>query len=252
MKALFFGDVVGAPGMEAVEKYLPRLIRKYRADLTIINGENANNHSGITPAEAERLHYAGADVITGGNHTLRQRSVYTFLEDSEYMLRPANYPASAPGRGVTKIKTPMGDVLVVSLSGRVYMDNADNPFAAIDAILKKYTADFIFVDFHAEATSEKKAMGWYLDGRVTGVFGTHTHVQTADEHFLPKGTAYITDLGMCGVQESALGADYECVLRRFADGMPATLTKAAGIAEINGVFLDTEERIISRIYGFQE
>lgn len=252
MKALFFGDVVGTLGLEAVEAQLPLLIRRYAADFIMVNGENTNPHSGIAPAEAERLRYAGADVVTGGNHSLRQRAIHTFLEDNDYLLRPANFPAAAPGRGTAKIHTPAGDVLIINISGQAYMEHADNPFTAIDEILKKESADYIFVDFHAESTGEKKAMGWYLDGRVTGVFGTHTHVQTADAHFLPKGTAYITDLGMCGVQESALGVSYESVLQRFTAGIPTTLSKATGTAELNGVFLDTDKKVISRIYGAQE
>ena len=247
MKALFLGDVVGTPGIDIIEKKLPRLISKYNADFVLVNGENANCHNGITQNEAERIHYAGADVITGGNHTLAQKSIYNFLDDCTYMLRPINYPSIAPGHGYTITDTPIGKILTINLSGKVYMENTDNPFTAIDIVLKNTTADYIFIDFHAEATSEKKAMGCYVDGRVSGIFGTHTHVQTADEHFLPKGTAYITDLGMCGVQESALGIEYDCVIKKFVAGLPAGFVKATGNASINGLFLNTDKKILQRI-----
>lgn len=247
MKMLFLGDVVGPKGMQAVERDLPVLIRQFKPDFVMVNGENAHVRNGITKEEAERLHYAGADIITGGNHSFRQKNIYDFLDECNYLLRPANFSPLAPGRGSALVQTPVGNILVINLCGQVYMENSDNAFFAADKILKDTRADFIFVDFHAEATSEKKALAYYLDGRVTGLFGTHTHVQTADEQFLPKGTAYITDVGMCGVQDSALGVDAEIIIRKFTTGMPCYFEKADGPYRTNAIFMDTEKKEIQRI-----
>lgn len=247
MKIICLGDVVGEVGLDAVKKGLPSLIKEYDADFVVVNGENANKYNGISADDAEELRYCGADVITTGNHVFRQRSVYSLLDEAEYIIRPANYPSSAPGTGYTEIKTPFGAVAVINLMGQVNVDEVDNPFATVDALLKKIDAEYIIVDMHAETTSEKRAMGFYLDGKVSVVFGTHTHVQTADEQFLPKGTAYITDLGMCGAHDSVLGIKKECVIEKFRTRMPAVFEKATENVILDGLFVDTDNKMIERI-----
>lgn len=247
MKFICLGDIVGPVGRDTVSKKLPDLIKKYKADFVIANGENANNFNGISAEDARDLHFCGIDVITTGNHVFKQKSLYSLFDEDNYIIRPANYPAEAPGYGMTEIKTGFGTVAVINLLGQVGLEPVDNPFIKIDSLLKKIDADYIFVDMHAEATSEKKAMGYYLDGRVTCVFGTHTHIQTADEQFLPKGTAYITDLGMCGSHDSVLGVKKECVIEQFTKRVPVVFEKAEGNPKINGIFIDTETKTILRI-----
>ena len=205
MKVLAVGDVVGGPGMERVRRSLRYLKRQTGADFVIVNGENAAV-VGMTPDQAEDIFDAGADVITMGNHTFGKRELVNYLEDTDRVLRPANYAPQAPGKGWGVYETRFGPVAVIDLQGRCNMDyGPDNPFLAVEKILKEIDTKLIFVELHAEATSEKLAMGYMLDGRVTALWGTHTHVPTADTQVLPKGTGYVTDLGMTGPKHSVLG-----------------------------------------------
>ncbi len=247
MKVLFIGDIVGRAGADRLKANMKKLVSEYPSDIVVANAENVNPKNGITPAEAESLHFAGVDVITLGNHAFRQQSIYGFLDDCPYIVRPANYPSRSPGKGAVTVRTPKGDVTVVSLAGQVNLDPADNAFYAADKIVNEYKDTFIIIDFHAEATSEKKALGYYLDGRVGCVFGTHTHVQTADERFLPEGTAYITDVGMTGSSESVLGAKKNQAIARFMTREFVPLEQEDVSPEINAVYADTENKQIVRI-----
>lgn len=223
MKFLFVGDVFGRPGREALLLRLPGLVDEQHIDLVIANGENAASGAGITSKIARQLLDGGVDVLTTGNHVWRQREVYDFLSRDERIVRPANYPAGAPGRGLTVATTRAGErVAVVNLSGGLFMDMGVGPFRIVDQLVDdaRARAEHVVVDLHAEATSEKVAMGLYLDGRVTAVIGTHTHVQTADERVLPGGTAYITDVGMTGPRDSVIGVRTDIILRRFLTEMP--------------------------------
>ena len=205
MRLLAIGDVVGKPGLEFLQAKLRPTAREKGADFVVVNGENASG-VGLTPRQAEDILAAGADVVTLGNHSFSKDVIKPYLEDSTRVIRPANYSPLAPGRGWTVVPTSFGDVAVINLQGRCGMDfGPDNPFLEIDRILKKLDARFIFVDMHAEATSEKLALAYYLDGRVSAVWGTHTHVQTSDAQILPGGTGEITDLGMTGPRWSVLG-----------------------------------------------
>lgn len=207
MRILAVGDVVGTPGLSFLRKRLPTLRREKKIDFCVVNGENSAM-VGITPSQAEEIFDAGADCITLGNHTWNQREILSYLDDQSRILRPANFAPQNPGRGVGVYETDFGPVAVVNLIGRCDLDfHADNPFTKMDHILKEFSSVPVLVDFHAEATSEKLAMGFYLDGRVSALWGTHTHVPTFDLRVLPKGTGYITDLGMTGPMNSALGVD---------------------------------------------
>jgi metallophosphoesterase (TIGR00282 family) len=242
MRILFIGDVVGDAGCGFLTEKLRNLRTVLGADLVVANGENAAPGNGILPASARAMFEAGVDIITGGNHTWQRREVYTYLEDTPYILRPANYPSASPGVGYCRYELGIVSVCVISLLGTVYMDAVESPFAWMDRNLPGLDdgRTLIFVDFHAEATSEKKALGWYLDGRVAGVFGTHTHVQTADEEILPGGTGYITDLGMTGVSDSILGVNRDEVIQRFVTGLPVRFKHAKGACELQGVLVDTD------------
>jgi metallophosphoesterase (TIGR00282 family) len=218
---LFFADVIGKPGRDLLVEKLPGLRKRYGADAVVANGENATDGTGIKPAHAEALLSGGVDVITTGNHVWRQREVYHYLDEQPRIVRPFNFLPSNPGRGVTVVDTPGGRLGVVNLSGDLYMFPARSPFAAIDEALEQlHGVRNILVDLHAEATSEKVAMGWYLDGRVSVVIGTHTHVRTGDARVLPGGTAYMTDAGMCGPRDSVIGVKKELVLERLLTQMP--------------------------------
>lgn len=247
MRVLFIGDIVGRAGADWLKANLRDLASEFPSDIVIANGENVNQRNGITPAEAESLHFAGVDVITLGNHAFRQQNVYDFLDDCPYIVRPANYPSACPGKGAVEFGTHKGTVVVAALAGQVNSDPADSPFYAADRILKEYPDAFTVIDIHAEATSEKKALGYYLDGRAGCVFGTHTHVQTADERFLPKGTAYITDVGMTGSAESVLGAKTHQAVSRFLTRSFVPLEQEDAAPEINAVYADTEKKYIVRI-----
>lgn len=239
MRLLFLGDVVGNCGRDAVVGTVPSLREELGLDYVVANGENVAGGRGITPKTAEQLFAAGVDVITGGNHTFQHREVYEFLDAHPAMVRPINYPPGVPGRGVARV----GELAVVNLIGRTFMGAAyEDPFRAADqALAEQADARFKVVDFHAEATSEKQAMGWYLDGRATLVIGTHTHVPTADTRILPKGTAFCTDAGMCGARDSVIGDEVEAVLRRFLTQMPTRLPPASGTAFINAVLVEADD-----------
>ncbi len=247
MRVLFIGDIVGSAGLSHLKKNLRKLTAEYPCDIVVANGENVNRKNGITKQEAEEIRYAGVDIITLGNHAFRQQSVYDHLDDCNYIVRPANYPSACPGVGTAEFETAKGRIVVVSLAGQVDLDPADNPFYTADRIVKENSDAFIIVDFHAEATSEKRALGYYLDGRVGCVFGTHTHVPTADEQFLPKGTAYMTDVGMTGASDSVLGAEKSQAIQRFLTRAYVPLEQAEAAPKINAVYADTEKKIIERI-----
>jgi len=244
MRIAFFGDVVGRPGRRAVAIVLRQLRRNERIDFVIANGENAAGGKGIDAGSAEELQDAGVDVITTGNHVWQHREIVTYLADNPRVLRPLNFPPGAPGVGWVIRATQNGTpVAVVNLIGRVFMGPADCPFRAADAVLPAVHADarVVIVDMHGEATSEKVGMGRYLDGRVTAVLGSHTHVQTADEAVLPGGTAVLTDAGMCGPEDSILGVRADRVLERFLTQMPVRFEVASGPAIVQGAVLDVDE-----------
>ena len=250
MRILFVGDIFGRPGRTIVQERLADLQNQHNVDLTIANGENAAGGFGITPQIAEELFELGIDVITTGNHIWDKREIMEYMNSANAneaslarrLLRPANYPAGSPGFGWYQGRTRGGvEYGVINLQGRVFMTNNDDPFRVADDLLKKITAKVILVDMHAEATSEKQAMGWYLDGKVSLVVGTHTHVATADERVLPGGTAYITDVGMTGPHDSIIGMDKSGILQKFLDAMPAKFTVAEGDVRMNTVLLDVDE-----------
>ena len=248
MRLLFLGDVVGASGREAVERELPDLRARYEFDFVVINGENAAGGFGITEKICNGLLAAGADAVTTGNHVWDQREAMVFIGRQDRLIRPANFPPGAPGRGAGLFETAKGArVLVINAMGRVYMDAMDDPFAAIDKALEDClmgeTVDAIMVDFHAEATSEKLALGHHLDGRVSLVVGTHTHVPTADDQILNGGTAYMSDAGMCGDYDSVLGFEKSGPVRRFLSKLPnGRFVPADGEATVSGVALETDDK----------
>ena len=234
-KVLAVGDVVGGPGMDRICRSLRYLKRKTGADFVVVNGENASV-VGITPAQAEDILDAGADVITMGNHTFGKREIVDYMDESDRIIRPANYAPQAPGRGRGVFDSCAGPVAVIDLQGRVNMDyTPDNPFLAIEKILKEVDTKLIFVELHAEATSEKLAMGYMLDGRVSALWGTHTHVPTADAQVLPKGTGYVTDLGMTGPRFSVLGIRPELSISRFRGNLPERYQWAKGPTKMEAV-----------------
>ena len=235
IRVLCVGDVVGAPGIERVRRSLRKLKNSLGADFVIVNGENASV-VGITPEQAEDILDAGADVITLGNHSFGKREIVRFLEDSDRILRPANYAPQAPGRGWAVYDTRFGEVAVIDLIGRCAMDyTPDNPFLLVEKIMKKISAKIILVEMHAEATSEKLAMGYLLDGRVSAVWGTHTHVPTADARVFPKGTGYVTDLGMTGPRESVLGIRPDLSIAKFRGDLTERYRWADGPTKLEGV-----------------
>ncbi len=232
-------DVVGQPGREAVKAILPGLKRELGADLTIVNGENAAGGFGLTAKLVSELRAAGADVITTGNHVFAQKEFVTDLPALDRVLRPANYPPAAPGQGSCVVAVGSHEVLVMNLMGRIFTgENLDDPFRTADGILAAQPESrIVFCDMHAEATSEKTAMGWYLDGRASAVVGTHTHIPTADARVLPGGTAYVTDVGMVGPRDSCIGMDKDVVLQRFLTGVPNRFVVASGIVTFNAVLV---------------
>ena len=234
LRVLAVGDVVGNPGMDRIRKSLRRLIRQTGADFTVVNGENASV-VGITPRQAEDILDAGADVITLGNHSFSKREIVPYLDDTDRILRPANYAPQTPGQGWAVYETRFGPIGVIDLIGRCNMDySPDNPFLLVEKILKKLDTRLILVELHAEATSEKLAKGYMLDGRVSAVWGTHTHVPTADIRVLPRGTGYITDLGMTGPRESVLGIRPELSIARFRGDLPERYRWAEGDTKLEG------------------
>ena len=223
MRLIFVGDVVGSLGREMVHEYLPKIKKIYKPQVTILNGENAASGRGITEKIYKGFLQDGVDVVTMGNHTWDNREIFEFIDDAKKMIRPANYPEGmVPGEGMTFVKVNTQELAVINLHGRVFMNDVDDPFRKVDELIEiaKERTNHIFVDFHAETTSEKQAMGWYLDGRVSAMVGTHTHVQTNDARILPEGTAYLTDAGMTGPYDAVLGMKKEQVLRKFLTQMP--------------------------------
>jgi metallophosphoesterase (TIGR00282 family) len=245
MKILFIGDIVGSPGRNTVKQLLPQLKKEYQLDFCIANAENAAGGSGITAPVAEELFRAGIDVLTSGDHIWKKKDIFEIIGQEDRILRPANFPAGAPGRGWNLFKTKDDiKVGVINVNGRVFMEALDCPFKSARqarASLAKDT-NIIIVDMHAEATSEKVALGWYLDGEVSAVLGTHTHIQTADERILPRGTAYITDAGMAGPYDSVIGRRIEDVLERFLTCVPVRFEVADGNLQLHGVVLDIDEK----------
>jgi 2',3'-cyclic-nucleotide 2'-phosphodiesterase len=242
MRVLFIGDVVGGPGRRGLRAAMPELRDRHRPDLTIVNGENSAGGIGITPKTAADLFEAGADVITTGNHVYRHREAYDFLDDERRVIRPANYPHANPGRGHTVVEAGGSRVAVINLSGAVGLTVARSPFHEVDSILDSLDADCSIVDFHAEVTSEKVAMGWHLDGRVSAVFGTHTHVPTADARVLPGGTAFIADVGMTGSRTSVLGVKPEQALESLITQMPVRFETAEDDVWVMGAAVEINDR----------
>jgi metallophosphoesterase (TIGR00282 family) len=243
LKILFIGDIVGKPGRRAVRELLPWIVEDRRIDLVIANCENAAAGFGVTSEVVEELYGCHIDVLTSGNHIWDKKEIVEFVEDYETLLRPANYPEGTPGRGSLVINTPCGVAVgVINLAGRVFMHPLDCPFRTADREIGKMKnrVGAIIVDMHAEATSEKIAMGWYLDGRVTAVLGTHTHVQTADERILPGGTGYITDVGMTGPFDSVIGIRKESIMQRFLLQIPNKFDVAKGDVRLQGVTVEID------------
>jgi hypothetical protein len=246
LKILFLGDVFGKPGRQAVQRLVPRLIARDGIDLVVANAENAASGIGVTPDAAEELLAAEVDLLTSGNHIWAKREIVPYLDRPGCrLLRPANYPPGAPGRGRAVIATPDGRKLgVLNLEGRVFMKALDDPFrAALEGVeaLRAEGARAILVDMHCEATSEKNAMGWFLDGKVSAVLGTHTHVQTADARVLPGGTAFVTDVGMCGPWDSVIGVRKELVLERFLSARPVSFDPAKRDVWLQGALVDVDD-----------
>ncbi|HRI47932.1 MAG TPA: TIGR00282 family metallophosphoesterase [Ignavibacteriaceae bacterium] len=236
---LFIGDIIGKPGMEFIQTWLPSMIQKYKPDVVIANGENSADGKGITPKEGEQLFNLGVHVITGGNHTWDKHQSQEYIKSEPRALRPLNYPKGTHGNGYYIFNSKMGKVAVINLQGRSYMATIDCPFRAADWVISKVKSEtnVIFIDFHAEATAEKVALGLYLDGKVSAVVGTHTHIQTSDEKILPKGTAYITDVGMSGPYNSVIGMKVQAAINRFIYQTPQKYETGEGDVHISGVFL---------------
>lgn len=245
MKIFFIGDIVGKPGRRVVRERLPGLKSKLKIDFVIANVENAAGGFGITRSVAEELFSLGIDVFTSGNHIWDKKEAITYITKENRLLRPANYPGDVPGFGSIVMNTPSGEkVAVLNISGRVFMQPLECPFktAKKEILVLKEEAKVIIVDFHAEATSEKSAIGWYLDGEVSAVIGTHTHVQTADEKILPKGTAFITDVGMTGPVNSIIGVNKEQIITKFLTNIPTRFETARGETMLSGVLLDINSK----------
>ncbi|MAW64241.1 MAG: TIGR00282 family metallophosphoesterase [Acidobacteria bacterium] len=243
MKILFIGDIVGKPGRALIRNAVAQLVARCEIDLVVANVENAAGGNGITREIGETIRDQGIDVMTTGNHVWDKREALDYIEIEPRLIRPANFPQGAPGAGHVVTKSRRGDsVAVINVMGRVFMAPLDNPFAVVRDVIAtvRQEARVIFVDFHAEATSEKIAMGWHLDGQVTAVVGTHTHVQSADERVLPAGTAYITDVGMTGPHDSVIGVDKQVVLKRFLTGMPGRFNTASGDPRLHGVIVTAD------------
>lgn len=245
MRILFIGDVVGSPGREMVEEYLPRLKRKYSPGLTIVNGENAASGKGITEKIYRQFLQAGANIITLGNHAWDKREIFDFIDDAKNLVRPANFPEGTPGKGITYFTYNQLEVAVINLQGRTFMAPLDCPFQKADELIEeaRQRTPLIFIDFHAETTSEKQAISWYVDGRVSAVVGTHTHVQTADDRILPKGTAYISDVGMTGPYDGILGMEREAVIKRFLTSLPVRFeVLKEGRTQLSGIVIDIDQK----------
>jgi len=246
IRIAMIGDIVGRPGRKILHEKLPRLIDAHHLDAVIVNGENAAGGFGITPEIAEDIFQCGVDVITSGNHIWDQKKIEPYIEEQPRLLRPANYPAGNKGRGdviISSKNVPEIKIGVISLSGRIFMGPLDCPFQTVVPLIEKMQAEtkVVIIDFHAEATSEKMAMAWYLDGRISALVGTHTHVQTADERLLPGGTAYITDLGMTGPMDSVIGMKEDRVISKFLTARPNRFEVASGNIQLHGVLIEVDE-----------
>lgn len=244
MRILMFGDIFGQPGRNALKARLPALRQSLAADMVIANAENASGGVGLTRESMVELLGLGIDVLTSGNHIWRHKDIYNVLDKEPRLLRPANYPSGAPGRGLGIFALPDGrEVAVINLLGRVFLDNVDCPFHAAESLLSEIPDKIKVrvVDFHAEASSEKMALGWFLDGKVSLVAGTHTHVQTNDPQILPNGAGYLTDLGMCGVKASVIGMDAGHSVARFVSGLPVPFKPAKGAATVNGLLAEVDD-----------
>ena len=244
MRVLFIGDIVGSPGRQIVEDRLADIIAQQQIHLVIANGENSASGFGITPKIVDELLRCGVEVISGGNHSWDRREIMEFMPYEPRLLRPANFPEGNPGKGMYVGAAKNGiKYAVINLQGRVFLPAIDDPFRKADELLASLLADvaFVLVDMHAETTSEKIAIGWYLDGRATAVVGTHTHVATADERVLPQGTAYITDVGMTGPHVGVIGMDRAGIIKKFLDGLPARFEVAQGDVQMNAVLIETDD-----------
>ncbi|ALX47604.1 TIGR00282 family metallophosphoesterase [Lentibacillus amyloliquefaciens] len=244
MKILFIGDVTGSPGRDMVRTYLPKLKEKYHPNMTIINGENAAAGKGINKKIYKQFLEWGANVITMGNHTWDKKEIFEFIDEANNLVRPANFPEGTPGKGIVFINLNGTEVAVINVQGRTFLPAIDDPFRKMDELVEtaRKRTNIIFVDVHAETTSEKQAMGWYLDGKVSAVAGTHTHTQTADERILPKGTAYITDAGMTGPYDAILGVEKEAVMKKFLTSLPVRFEiDETGRTQMNGVLVTVDD-----------
>ncbi|GAA0332400.1 2',3'-cyclic-nucleotide 2'-phosphodiesterase [Bacillus carboniphilus] len=245
MRILFVGDVVSSLGRSMVKEYLPKLKDQYRPNFTIVNGENAAGGRGITHKIYNELLEWGAQAVTLGNHTWDHKEIFDFIDDAKQLVRPANFPEGSPGEGLKIIEHQGKKVAVISVQGRTFMPAIDDPFRAAEKLVEKARSitPYVFVDFHAEASSEKLAMGWFLDGKASAVVGTHTHIQTADERILTKGTAYLTDVGMTGPYDEIIGVDKEAVIRKFLTAMPVRFDfSKSGRSQLSAVVIDLDDK----------
>ena len=245
MKILTIGDIVSKQGCEYLRSTLPSLKRELGADIVIANGENSAVGNGILPQSAEFILECGVDLFTLGNHSLKRREIYDYLDSPAPIIRPANYHSSAPGRGMEIIDKGFCKIAVINLQGAVYLDPIENPFSVIDKLTesaKDQGASIIIIDFHAEATAEKRAMGFYVDGKVSAIFGTHTHTQTSDNQILPNGTGYITDIGMTGPYYSVLGVAPSCAIEKLKTGLPTRFVNEDGVCVLEGCLFDIDEK----------
>ena len=253
MRVMAIGDVVGQAGCDFLRQKMPQLKSQYKPDFIIVNGENSAEGNGILPSSAKQIFDCGADVITTGNHGLRRREINEMMDEGIGLIRPANYHPAAHGSGVYIYDAFTYKIAVINPQGSVYLDTYENPFGCIERLLPEIEADVIIVDLHGEATSEKQGMGFFLDGKVSLLYGTHTHVQTADEKILPGGTGYITDIGMCGPSQSVLGVAPELAIRRMRTLLPTRFENAAGPCSLSGIVADIDLKTgktcaISRIF----
>ncbi len=243
MRVLCVGDVVASAGCQTLRRLLAVIKRQYAVDVCIVNGENAADGNGLTPAAFHAIMESGADVVTGGNHIFRRKELYDLLDEQPFLIRPANYPASAPGKGLCVVDRGRYQLTVINLIGVVYMEPLACPFETLDNLLEQAGRPrFCVVDFHAEATAEKKALAWYADGRVSALVGTHTHVQTADEQILPNGTGFLTDIGMTGPTQSVLGICPEQAVSKMKGKLPVRFSAASGETAINAVLLTLDDK----------
>ncbi len=248
MRILCIGDVVGNSGCKFLRNALPTLKNKYKVDIVMVNGENSAQGNGILPSSATHLLDSGVDIITTGNHVFKRREIFDMLEENQPIIRPANYNSAAPGRGVYELDMMKYSITFINLMGTAMLEPLDNPFHAIDKILEGVESKIIVLDFHAEATAEKIAMGYHLDGRVSLVVGTHTHVQTADAQILPNKTGYITDLGMCGGVQSVLGVKPENAIHRFKTHLPTRFENVDSQQYLSGIIADIDEKTGECLY----